>query len=332
MKLLIVLVNYHGSALTLDCLQSLQGELAKLPEAYVALCENGSGDEETTRLRRGVEELGLADRVTITAVFPNRGFTGGNNAVIRPALASPSPPEAVLLLNNDTIVRAGAIATLVDFMRERPDVGLCGSRLEYPDGQSQRAARRTLTAVSEFESQIRFGVATRLMRRWVIAPPEQDAPHECGWVPGAALMIRRQVLETVGLLDEDLFTYFDDVDYCLRARRAGWPTWYVPQSRIVHLVGQTTGVTAESVQPKRRAPYWFMARRHYYLKNFGAAYAALADALAISGLALWKLRTVIERRPDPDPPHFLRDHVRNSVFVTGFRRRPVTNPALASVS
>jgi N-acetylglucosaminyl-diphospho-decaprenol L-rhamnosyltransferase len=327
MKLLLAIVNYHGSELTIDCLRSLQPEFAALPEVHVALCENGSGDEEVARLQQAIDELGLADRVTLTAIYPNRGFTGGNNAVIRPALTAPSPPDAVLLLNNDTIMQPGGIQSLVDFMTAHPEVGICGSRLEYPDGASQRAARRVLTAGSEFESNARFGPISRLMHRWVIAPPDESEAHICDWVPGAALMIRREVLETVGLLDEDLFTYFDDVDYCLRARRAGWPTWYVPQSRIVHLVGKTTGVTDTATRPRRLPSYYFRARRHYFLKNFGAAYAALADLAAIAGLSIWKIRTLIERRPDPDPPYLLRDLILNSVFITGFHRRPVMSPS-----
>ncbi|TWT87503.1 N-acetylglucosaminyl-diphospho-decaprenol L-rhamnosyltransferase [Pseudobythopirellula maris] len=329
MHLLIVLVNYHGSRLTTDCLRSLKPELEALPEAHVALCENGSGDEETQRLREAINELGLAERVTLTAISPNRGFTGGNNAVIRPAMEGPTPPDAVFLLNNDTVVLPGAIQKLVAFMRQRPEVGLCGSRLEYPDGESQRAARRVLNAVNEFESRLRLGVASRALSPWVIAPPDREEPHECGWVPGAALLVRRNVIEKVGLLDEDLFTYFDDVDYCLRAKRAGWTTWYVPESRIVHLVGQTTGITDTVAKPKRVARYWFLARRHYFLKNFGVAHATVADAAAIAGQCLWRLRTRLTNRVDNDPPYMLSDLIRNSVFVTGFRIRPVPNPALA---
>lgn len=328
MKLLIVLVNYRGLDLTVDCLRSLAPELGALPGARVGVCENGTGGDEPERLRAAIEELGYGDRVVMTAVSPNRGFTGGNNAVIRPALDGPDPPDAVFLLNNDTIVRPGAIQTLVRFLESRPEVGLCGSRLEYPDGESQRAARRIMTAASEFESRLRLGLVSRALSKWVIAPPDQEQPHECGWVPGAALMIRREVLERVGLLDEDLFTYFDDVDYCLRAKRAGWGTWYVPESRIIHLVGKTTGITEENAKPKRIARYWFLARRHYYLKNYGAAYSAVADLAAIGGQSLWRLRAFLTRKPDHDPPCLLWDLVRNSVFITGFGKRPVPNPAL----
>src|SRR5262249_19543917 len=123
------------------------------------------------------------------------------------------------------------------------------------------------------------------------------------------------------------YTYFDDIDFCFNARKAGWPTWYVPESRVVHLEGQTTGVTHKNVQ--RRPPYLFEARRRYFLKNHGPLYAALADAGIILGLALWRLRVILGK-PDSTPPHFLRDHIKHSVFLTGFKLRDVQNPALAA--
>jgi len=322
------MVNYYGYDLTVDCLRTLRAELEALPDAHVGLCDNGSSEKEVQRLAVAIDELGLAERVTLTSIFPNRGFTGGNNEIIRSALASESPPDAVLLLNNDTLVEDGAIRTLVEFLDEHADIAVCGSRLEYPDGESQRAARRTLTWLSELESYARLGLISKLFSPWVVAPAERDEPHICGWVPGAALLVRREVLETVGLLDEDLYTYFDDVDYCLRAKRAGWPTWYVPASRIVHLVGKTTGITATENRPKRRPSYWFWARRHYFLKNFGPVHATLADLAAIIGLCIWKVRCRLGSAPNPDPPHLLADLVRHSVLRTGFRIRPVANPAL----
>lgn len=327
MRLLIVVVNYNGLKLTVDCLRSLKPELDTIPEARIALCDNGSADGEAQRLLNAVDRLGLVNRVEVKSIFPNRGFTGGNNAVIQPALEGRDPPEYVYLLNNDTLVLPGAIRTLLEYMDLHPDVGVGGSRLEYPDGTTQLAARTIQTALGEFESYLRFGPVTRILSPWAVVPPERNQPHEAGWVPGAAMMIRRPVFEQIGLLDEDLYTYFDDVDFCLRARRAGWPTWYVPQSRIVHFVGKTTGVTDVDFKPKRRASYWFQARRHYFLKNFGAAYAAVADVAAIAGLALWGLRCRMQHKPNPDPPHLLRDFVRHSVFVTGFRKHPVPNPA-----
>ena len=89
--------------------------------------------------------------------------------------------------------------------------------------------------------------------------------------------------------DEGLYTYFDDIDICLRARRAGWETWYVPESKIIHLGGASTGIASHLVKPRRRPSYWYQARHRFFTKNYGALYAALADAAFISGYAIWRL-------------------------------------------
>ena len=100
----------------------------------------------------------------------------------------------------------------------------------------------------------------------------------------------------------------------------------MPGSVVVHLEGASTGVTARIM--KRRPPYWFQARRRFYLRNYGAFYTAMVDAATIIGLALWRLRRLIQRKPDRDPPHLLMDLIRNSVFCTGFAVRTVDNPAM----
>ncbi len=130
-------------------------------------------------------------------------------------------------------------------------------------------------------------------------------------------MIRREVFEAVGLLDEAYFMYFEEVDFCLRAARAGWRCWYVPASRVVHLVGQSSGVTDPRLR-KRRPAYWFESRRRYFVKNHGAVVAMLADAAWAAGFAVWRVRRFLQRRQDNDPPKLLLDFIRHSVFVRGF--------------
>jgi GT2 family glycosyltransferase len=141
------------------------------------------------------------------------------------------------------------------------------------------------------------------------------------------MIVRRTVFEQIGLLDEGLFTYFDDPDLCLRATHAGWEIWHVPDSRVIHYAGQSTKVT-DRHSNLRLPTYWHQARRRYYLKHHGAFYTSLADAAFILGFAAWRIRRRIQRKPDTDPPHMLADSIRQSVFFTGFQLRAVENPAL----
>ena len=146
------------------------------------------------------------------------------------------------------------------------------------------------------------------------------------------MILRGTMLDQIGLLDEGLFTYFDDVDIGLRALRAGWETWYVPESRIIHLEGESTGVASHLKKPNRLPAYWYQARRRLFLKHYGAVYTALADAAFLTGFAIWRIRRWLQSKPDNDPPHMLIDSIRHSVFFTGPEVRVVENPALLAKS
>jgi N-acetylglucosaminyl-diphospho-decaprenol L-rhamnosyltransferase len=326
-KLLVVIVNYRVAHLAIDCLHSVVEEIERVPETHVAVCENGTGDDSAQRIQSAIDENGWATWVSLTALDINLGFTGGNNAVLRAALQSADPPQYFLLLNADTIVRPNAFKALVDFMDQNPRVGIAGSRLEDPDGTPQQSAFRFQSAISEFERNLKLGLVTRLFRRWVVTPPVVDHSCETDWVAGASMIIRREVFEDIGLLDEGFYTYFDDIDFCFNARKQGWPTWYVPASRVVHLVGQSTGV--KNNRPKRFPPYLLEARRRYFVKNHSPLYAAMADACMIAGIFLWRLRVLLGHE-ETSTPHLLGDSIRHSVFVKGFKLQDVPNPALAS--
>jgi GT2 family glycosyltransferase len=312
MKLLIVVLCYRVVDLTVDCLRSLSVEIGRVPGAKVSLLENGTGGDSAERLQRAIEENGWSSWVELTVVHPNRGFTGGNNLLIRPALQSENPPKYVLLLNSDTIVKEHALDALVDFMDNHPRVGIAGSRMLWPDGGVRASPFRFLGVLTELDRGLRLGIASRLLSPWSAVPPAPSAAAPVDWVSGASMILRREALEEIGLLDEGLYTYFDDIDLCLRARRAWWETWYVPESQVIHLGGSSTGVTPQAT--KRRPAYWFQARRRFFLKSYGPAYTALADAAHLLGLSLWRLRRRIQGRPDLDPPHLLADSIRHSVF------------------
>jgi hypothetical protein len=121
------------------------------------------------------------------------------------------------------------------------------------------------------------------------------------------MMFRREMLEQVGLFDETFFLYFEETDLCRRAALAGWPTWYVVESRVAHVGHGSTGLKDKS---RPMPTYWFDSRRHFFVKNYGRAYTWAANALHATGLATFKVRSRLQRKDDPDPARFLRDFVR----------------------
>ena len=314
MKLLVVIVSYKVTDLTIDCLRSLSGEIGRVPGARVALCENGTGGDAADRLQQAIDENGWGSWVDLTVLHPNRGFTGGNNALIRPALAGDDPPEYVLLLNSDTIVLEHALDTIVEFMDSHPAVGIAASWEIAPDGSVMSIPFRFPGIAAELDRGLRLGIVSKLLSRWTKVPVKDfQKPCKPDWVCFASAIFRRTMLEQIGLLDEGLFTYFDDADLCLRANRAGWESWLLPQSRVIHYGGATTGVTDQKKRSRLPA-YWFQARRRFFLKNYGAWHTLLIDAAFILGFMAWRIRRRIQRKPDTDPPHMLFDSIRHSVF------------------
>jgi GT2 family glycosyltransferase len=319
-KIAIAIVNYRTADLVINCLRSLEPDLRPaLREWAVVIADNQSDDGSVEKLRSAIDSEGWNDWVSMVPLNHNGGYAFGNNAIIRPLLESSSPPDYVLLLNPDTIVRPGSIQELLDFMQLHPKVGMVGSRLEDPDGTPQRSAFRFHTILSELDDGLRLGLFSKLVSNWSVAPPVADSAKPTDWVAGASMMIRRQVFDSIGLLDEGYFLYFEEVDFCLRALRAGWQCWYEPKSRVVHLVGQATGVSDPKRASRRRPRYWFESRRRYFLKNHGRLYAAAVDVLWTIGHLVWRLRRILQRKTDAVPEKFLADFIRNSVFVRGFQ-------------
>jgi N-acetylglucosaminyl-diphospho-decaprenol L-rhamnosyltransferase len=314
MRLLIVVVNYRTAGLAVDCLTSLCAEI-DADHDRVVVVDNGSGDDSVAQLDATITRRTWSPWVRLVALEHNRGFAAGCNAAIGGAFSGREVPAHVLLLNPDTRVRPGAIRALVRFLEHHPEVGIAGSRLEDPDGTPQRSAFRFFTVLGEFEGGARSGPITRILRRHVIAPPVSDTACQTDWVAGASMLVRRQVFERIGLLDEGYFLYFEEVDFCLRAHRAGFSCWYVPESRVVHLVGQSSGITDPKRVRDRRPAYWFESRQRFFRKNFGWRYALAADLAFTAGYLTRCGRRLFEGTSSPEPERFFSDFLRHSAIT-----------------
>lgn len=314
MRIHVVVVNYRAANLVVDCLQSLAGERHGRHELRVVVVDNPGGDDSVAVLQTAVQQRGFTSWCEVVAMPRNGGFAYGVNAGVLPALRGANPPDAFLLLNPDTWVRPGAIAALADFLDSHPEVGMVGSRLEDPDGTVQHSRFRFPCVANELDNGLNLGFVSRLLRRHATCPPLVDQAHEIDWLSGACMLIRRSVFDAVGPFDEHYFLYFEELDFAKRAHRLGIRSWYVPQSRVVHLVGRSTGVTVRDRRPARTPAYWFASRRLYYRKHHGRWYRLWADLAFSSGRAIWQLLRILRRRPDETPPHFLRDFVRHNFW------------------
>ncbi len=321
-KVLIVIVNYRTPDLTINCLRSLVPELAIVPNMQVTVVDNDSGDDSVNKIGDAISAEGWGNWVNLIASEHNGGFAYGNNLAIRPALQEPNSADYFLLLNPDTEIRVGAIKTLVDFLTEHPQAGIAGSRFELEDGTPWEIVLRFPTILSELDEGLRLGIVTKLLRKWVVAQPAGNKARQTDWLPGASMLVRREVIETVGLMDEAYFLYYEETDYCLQAKRAGWSCWYVPDSLVMHIGGQSTGVEVPNTPPERLPQYCFDSRRRYFTKNHGWFYAAIADLVWIISFSLWKIRQKIQRKPNLDPPNYLQDFIQNSILSKAVSYKP----------
>lgn len=312
----VLIVNYKVGDLTIQCLKSLEPELRALPGSLAVVVDNHSGDGSAELIRRAVDANDWNDWVEFVESPANTGFAAGNNLALRHGRRRlGAVPDFVLLLNPDTIARPRAISELMGFIEGCPKAGIVGGRSEDPDGTPQHCCFRFPSLWNEFASNVRLGFVDRLLRERIARVPIRDDPHQIGWVSGAFMLVRGALIEQVGLFDERFFLYYEETDLARRAAHAGWTCWHVPSARVVHLVGFSSGVTRRDRRPARKPVYWFQSRRRYFVKHHGALYAALADLLAILGTSLRRIRMIIARRPNSDPPRFLSDLISNSVFL-----------------
>lgn len=282
----IVIVNYNTLSLLRDCLTSLMASEAKLCEIIVV--DNASADGSADMVRSDFPA------VVVLQNDHNAGFPKANNWGMRMA-----KNKFILMLNSDTLVRPEALNRMLSFLDSHPEVGGVTCRLFNADGSIQASISKRPGPVLLMFRLLGFSrlVSGDRARRWLgryfgfllgrtvrsyLAPyVTREAPIEIENTSGACLLLRREVLDTVGMLDEQIFMYFEDMDYCMRIRQAGWKLYYLPQAEVVHLVGASSGgrMRGYSLQSYRALFYFY--RKHF---SFPILLAARAMVLATSTL------------------------------------------------
>jgi N-acetylglucosaminyl-diphospho-decaprenol L-rhamnosyltransferase len=315
----VVIVTYRTADLTIACLRSLQKERQASEEITVraVVVDNASGDAAV--IRSALEAEGWQAWVTLIEAPVNGGFAYGNNLGVQHAYAEKSP-DYVYVLNPDTEVRPGAICSLVRFLEASPQVGIAGGSFEHLDGRIWPIAFRFPTIFSELSHGLQIGIVSRLLQRWTVAWPMIQLPQPIDWICGAAMMIRPAVFDRIGGFDENYFLYFEETDFCNRARQAGYATWYVPESRVMHIMGQSTKVTDEKAVLQRFPAYWFQSRRRYFAVTFGVVHAMVIDLVAVLANCLGLMKRLALRRPGV--PYYIRDLIRHSVLWPRNRALP----------
>ncbi len=271
LELLVVILNYKTPKLVIDCLESLKGQLTETRQAVVI--DNASPDDSWEQLSAWRDST-APSFMTFVKSDVNGGFSAGNNIGIKHQAA-----KHYLLLNSDTIVRDGALEAMLAASKQLPQAGLISPRLEWPDATPQISCFRYHSPVSEMINAAATSVVTKLFRRWDVPIPVQEGRSFPQWTSFACVMIRREVIEQVGLMDEGYFLYFEDTDYCRMARDLGWDIVNVPEARVVHLRGGSSDVKKNIHKRSRLPAYYYASRARYFAKHYGQIGLVFANLL-----------------------------------------------------
>lgn len=217
----VIIVNWNGLEHLKLSLPSLQHQTYQPFKIY--LVDNKSSDASVEYVTKNFPEVTLIDS------GKNLGFAGGNNLGMERALAEGA--DYVFLLNNDTEVKPNLLARLVDYMEKHPRVGIAQPKLLLLD------YRDTIDSCGSWLSKTGFLIHYGCEEK---DGPKYDTVEPVLTVKGAAMIMRRQTLEDIGLLDEDFFAYFEETDLCWRAWLRGWAVHYAPVSEVYHKIGGST--------------------------------------------------------------------------------------------
>jgi len=280
----IVIVSWNVRDLLARCLDLVYASLVCSDlRGEVWVVDNASSDGSTEMVRRRFPQAHLI------ANDDNKGFAAANNQALRAMgfdnaqcpMPNAQPPRYAMLLNPDTEVQEDALGTLVRFMDETPSAGVCGARLTYPDGAFQHSAFGFPTLAQVFFDIFPIHwrlLESRLNGRYPRHLYERGKPFAIDHPLGAAMMLRREAIAQVGLLDEGFRIYVEEIDWCMRIKRAGWQVYCVPCAEVIHHEARST----RQVRPQMIVALW---RSRFYLfeKHYSPTFNWLARRIVRAG-------------------------------------------------
>lgn len=286
-RLCIVIVNYKSAKLVLDCVKSLKKQI-DINNDKIVIVDNNSGQENLEILTEGLEKNKLNRIVKLIKSPYNNGFSAGNNIGISAIKAS-----FYLLANSDTIFRPGSVKELIKAIKKKKKAGIIGPRLEWLDGREQISCFKSISPVSELINSAGVGFLTKIFYKYNVPIPTVNYVTSPQWISFACVLIRSEVFEKIGLMDEDFFMYFEDTYFCRLSRRAGFDIVNWPYAHVVHLRGQSSEVKSLSKKKKRLPAYYYKSRSKYYIKTYGYFGLLSANLFWLLGRSFSYLREIL---------------------------------------
>ncbi len=248
MDISFIIVNWNTADLLFNCIKSIKDTISGY-EYEIILVDNGSIDNSISLIKTKFPQ---------TIIIPNTKNQGFSRAVNQGIKISNG--DFVCLLNTDAVLMPGAVATLIGYLKENKKAGVCGGQLIFEDGRKQNSFDNYPNLFTELTNKSLLRIL--MPQRFPSKIKEYNLPINVESIIGACMMIKRECINKVGLLDENYFFFLEETDWCYRINRAGYDIVFVPSAKIVHLQGKS----AKKVNIKSRMEF-FYSRYLFFIKN-----------------------------------------------------------------
>lgn len=262
-ELTVTIINYRTPDMTIRCACSVLNDMVEI-SGQVVIVDNCSGDDSVDRIATWIRSLPPGTPVKLLHSRANSGFSAGHNQGI-----AAYPAQFHLILNSDALLRPGCLGALLRAARMDSGAGLVTPRLEGQDSRPQVSHFRFFTPLSELIRGAATGPITRLLHRHDVPIADATAADQIFWASFACILLRREMIEDLGPLDEGYFLYFEDSAYCWHARRAGWRIAHAADARVVHLRGGSAPVKQLAAAGRRLPRYYYASRTRFLYQAHG---------------------------------------------------------------
>lgn len=271
MELSIIIVNYNTLQLTRQALQSIYQQTYNF-DLEVIVVDNGSADDSVEVIKREFPRIVLVENKE------NLGFSKANNIGIKKAKG-----RKILLLNSDAVLLEDTLPKVIEYMDKNKEVGALGCKVVLPDGSLDKACKRSFpTPQNAFFNALKLDKLfpnNKAFGAYNLTYLDEDKIHEVDCLVGAFMLVRRETIEQVGLLDEDYFMYGEDIDWCYRIKQAGRKIIYYPETKIIHYKGGSS----KKKNPKLIYEF-YRAMILFYNKHYKSKYSWVTRGLVYIGI------------------------------------------------
>lgn len=295
----IIILSYNTRELLLQCLRSIKNMEYETWNMELIVVDNGSTDGTVEDVKRfaegGLNVKSKWQKLRLIENKRNLGFAKGNNLGIKQAQG-----RYILLLNSDTLVEKNTIVEMLKFMEENPKVGVATCKVELSDGSFDPACHRGFptpwAALTYFLGLERLFPKSKVFGQYHLGFLPMDKPHEIDSPSGAFYLIRKEVIDKVGLLDEDYFMYGEDLDWSYRIKQAGFKIIYYPDVKIIHFKKQS-GRAGEDAKTKEEATiHFYETMKTFYSKHYRNKHPGWLTNLIFWAIEIKKKLTLVRNK------------------------------------